>query len=80
LSVPLQDGRNQRKLFKDVKIDYSTSWHKQHWKSIQSVYGKSPYFEYYGETVKSLLDKKQAFLFDMNIDILNCFKKLLAIF
>ena len=31
----------------DIQIDYIQKWQSQHWRSIQSAYGKSPYFEYY---------------------------------
>lgn len=79
LSVPLEDGRNQRRLIKDVKIDYSAPWHQRHWKSIQSVYGKSPFFEYYASPLKGLLEKKQIFLFDLNTEIFHWLKKILKI-
>ena len=31
----------------EIRIDYIQKWQNQHWRSIQSAYGKSPYFEYY---------------------------------
>ena len=32
LSVPLENGRNQRILLKDVKISHQQAWEKQHWR------------------------------------------------
>jgi hypothetical protein len=34
---------------KDVVIDAHTRWPLQHWRSIQSAYGKSAYWEYYAD-------------------------------
>ncbi len=42
LSVPVQKG-NRTQLIRDLKIDYSQSWLKDHWRTIASAYGKAPY-------------------------------------
>lgn len=54
-----------------VEIDYSQNWHKQHWKSIQSAYGKSPYFEHYAHRFEEIYKKEHLFLFDLNRDFLH---------
>ena len=66
LSVPLENGRNQKLLMKDVKISYSEKWQEQHWRSIYSCYGNSPFFEYYSESLKQLFSIKPIFLLDLN--------------
>lgn len=77
LSVPLDSGRNQRQLMRDVRISYSEDWQLQHWRTIESCYNRSPYFEYYRDGVWELLQKRQAFLLDRNLDILDWLKNLL---
>lgn len=67
LSVPLQNGRNQKSQTRDVKISYDQDWQEQHWRSIVSCYGKSPFFEYYKDSLKSLFQKKQEYLLDLNL-------------
>lgn len=67
LSVPLQNGRNQKSQTRDVKISYDQDWQEQHWRSIVSCYGKSPFFEYYQDSLKSLFQKKQEYLLDLNL-------------
>ena len=47
LTVPLENGREQKRLMKDVRISNAHSWQKQHWKTIESCYNKSPWFEFY---------------------------------
>jgi hypothetical protein len=66
LSVPLEKGRNQKLFIKDVKISYTENWREQHWRSILSCYGNSPFFEYYAESLQQLFSKKPNFLIDLN--------------
>jgi hypothetical protein len=46
LTIPLVKAR-QRKRTNDVLIAYDDNWRKIHWKSLESAYRSSPYFEYY---------------------------------
>ncbi len=46
-SVPLQDGRNQQLPVNEVMISDAEKWQARHFKSIQSAYNRSPFFEYY---------------------------------
>src|SRR5438067_444287 len=62
LTVPVHDSRKEIAI-RDVKIDHHISWERQHWQSIRSAYGKSPYFEHYAEKIEGLLKKKYNFLF-----------------
>ncbi len=47
LSIPLKDGRQQRRLITDVMIDNTVNWQLQHWRSITSCYARAPYFDYF---------------------------------
>jgi hypothetical protein len=77
LSVPLEKGRDQRQLVKDVKISQHEDWQKQHWRTIESCYSRSPFFEFYRDGVWELMQKKQVFLLDMNMAILAWLQKML---
>lgn len=66
LSVPLEAGRGQRALFKDVKISYKENWGLRHWRSIHDAYRRSPWFEYYAYTLETLFKERPAFLADWN--------------
>ena len=74
LSVPLAKGRGQKELTKDVRISYSEKWQEQHWRSIRSCYGNSPFFEFYEEGVKQLFNIQPVFLFDYNLQIFDWVK------
>lgn len=67
LSVPLEKGRNQKALIRDVRISYKDNWRLIHWRSIHDAYRKSPFFEWYMDDIKSLFEKKHEFLFDWNL-------------
>lgn len=70
LSVPLLKGKNEQQPIREVRIAYQQPWQTQHWQSIQSAYGKSPYFLYYADAFEALYQQKPALLFDWNVALL----------
>ncbi len=66
LSVPLEAGRGQRTLWKDVKISYRENWGLRHWRSIHDAYRRSPWFEYYAPTLEPLFGERPIYLEDWN--------------
>jgi hypothetical protein len=77
LSIPLAKGKHQQTSIKAVEIDNSLNWQLQHWRSIKTAYGNSPYFEYYGEDIKALYEKKYDLLFDFCLEAHNLMLELL---
>ena len=69
LSVPLEGGRNQKMISRDLKISQSYKWQNQHWKSIQLSYKKAPWFEYYFTDLETFYRTTYQNLFDWNLDI-----------
>jgi len=68
LSVPVSQGRNQKCLYKDVRVNNMDNWQKQHWRTLFSCYGKAPFFEYYRFWLEDFFMKRKfEFLFDMNL-------------
>ena len=67
LSIPLQEGRNQKALMKDVRINNSQKWQSGHWKSIVSCYNKSPWFEFYKDELNLLFERRFEFLLDWDL-------------
>lgn len=61
----------ERKPIQEKKISYDTDWQKIHWKSLESAYRRSPYFEFYEHKFLPLYQKKTPFLLDFNLEILN---------
>ena len=71
LSVPIEQGRNQKKPMRDIKISNRDKWQMQHWKSIVSCYNRSPWFEFYSDELVGLYGRPFTFLLDWN---LTCFE------
>ena len=66
LIVPIQRESGKTKV-KDIKIDHSQNWKKIHWKSLESAYRTSPYFEYYEHLFYPVYhENKLKFLLDLN--------------
>lgn len=64
---------------RDVKVDYSQAWMKRHWGAIVAAYGKAPFFEYFADDFNAVYQKKNAFLFDLNWELLTICLKLLRL-
>jgi hypothetical protein len=71
LTVPLDGGRNQKSVMKEVKILNTENWQDRHWKTITSCYNKSPWFDHYRGELENLYSLKFEFLIDWN---LRCFQ------
>lgn len=62
-------------LIKEVMIDQSQRWASNHWRAIQSGYGKAPFFEYYSDELHDAIFKRFDRLFDLNWELLTiCLK------
>lgn len=69
LTIPLVKAR-QRNLTKNMVITYDDNWRKIHWKSFESSYRSSPYFEYYEDDFHPFYHKKKyKYLIDFNTDL-----------
>lgn len=65
LNVPVKKPRNNCPL-DEVIIDYSENWQVKNWRTIETAYKNSPYFEYYDYLIKPLFDSKIERLLDLN--------------
>lgn len=53
-----------------IQIDYIQKWQNQHWRSFQSAYGKSPFYEYYRQEVEHLFHQSPDLLIDFSLPFL----------
>ena len=70
LTVPIHSS--SKILIKNIQIS-NERWQENHIKSLKSAYGSSPFFIYYFEDIKKIINKNHTFLIDLNIDILDYF-------
>jgi len=69
LSIPIMKGRSPGQLIRDVRIDYHENWQKLHFKSVESAYRHSPYYEFIIDDLVTFWTKRWEFLFDYNMAI-----------
>lgn len=76
LTVPLRKGKNQQQPIREVHIAYDEPWQIQHWRTIVTAYGNSPFFEHFSHLFEPFfLDKTYELLWDWNYDLLlQCLK------
>jgi len=65
ITVPLNKN-SKSKGIGTIMIDYSMSWQKNLWRTIVSAYGKSPFFEYYGDELKSKIFCGEKYICNFN--------------
>ena len=75
LSIPLEHGRNQRVPMKEVQIARGEDWQGRHWKSIQSAYNRSPFFDYYRDELEALFRLRSGLLMEWNLECLKWVKE-----
>lgn len=68
LNIPIKHvgGLQGRQLYKDVKLDNDYKWQQQHWRTLQTAYRTSPFFEYYEDDLEPLFIQKYDYLLDFN--------------
>jgi len=73
LSIPIKGGRGVKVPYGDVEIDNTQEWQKDHIRTITSIYGNAPYFQFYEMGLKELYDVKAIKLFEWNLMCLSYF-------
>lgn len=70
LTVPVEKGSFHKVKIKDLRIDNSRKWQREHLHAIRSAYNSSAFFEFYKDDVLKPLESGHKYLFDLNMDIL----------
>jgi hypothetical protein len=68
LNIPVNFSQKNRKNTEEIKVDNSSKWQSTHWKSIESAYKTSPFFEFYEDEFKDLFRTPKEFLLDFNLE------------
>ncbi|NAS11399.1 WbqC family protein [Poritiphilus flavus] len=69
LSIPIKHvgGEQGRQLTKDVRLENAYSWQRQHWRTLQTAYRTSPFFEFYEDDLAPLYHQEYTYLLDFNL-------------
>ena len=62
LHIPVHYTQKKRQKTSDIIIDNSSLWKANHWKSLESAYRTSPFFEFYEDDLRPLFENKDELL------------------
>jgi hypothetical protein len=71
LFIPVIKGSKYHTKIKDVKISYDFKWQSLHWKTLQTGYRNSAYFEYFEDEIAKFYHTETTYLFDYNLELLS---------
>ena len=67
LNIPVKHNKEGLKTpYKLIEIENVELWQNQHWRSIESAYKSSPFFEYYEDELKPFFTSPKTSLFELN--------------
>ena len=69
LNAPILHTKGARVKYKDIGVENSSPWQSHHWKSLQTAYSTSPFFEYYEDEIRYLFEEPVSSLFEHNVKI-----------
>lgn len=75
LSIPLESGREQRTPMNEVVIYNKEHWQTRHWRTLVSVYKRSPYFDHYEYELQPLFEQPYTSLTAFNMATIHWLKK-----
>jgi hypothetical protein len=79
LNIPIKHSKTVHQKYKDIKIEPSFNWQKQHFKSLEAAYRTSPFFEYFEDDIAPIFEKQHTFLYDLNIQLFEIVNQCLGI-
>ena len=80
LTIPISHNKFQKnQLDSEVKIFNDSSWQRDHWKSLESSYRSSPFFEFYEDDLYPFFHRTHEKLMDLNIALIKKIFSLLEI-
>ncbi|MDN3205671.1 WbqC family protein [Algoriphagus sediminis] len=78
LSIPIQ-GRRPAIPQEELMINFHEKWQLDHFRTIQSAYGKAPFFEHYFPYFQGFLENPPESLWNLNKGVLTVCLKLLGL-
>ncbi len=80
LGVPTKHLKDSvRRKTKDVLAEDISPWLYNHWKSLQTAYRTSPYFEFYEDDIAPLFNKNVSSLLTFNLEVIDVLMELIGL-
>ena len=69
LTIPVKHSKIKFPML-NAEIDNKIAWQKNHWRSIQTAYSSSPFFEFYKDSLEQVYNMKYTYLVKFNFDMI----------
>ena len=69
LTIPVKHSKIKFPML-NAEIDNKIAWQKNHWRSIQTAYSSSPFFEFYKDSLEKVYNQKYTYLVKFNFDMI----------
>lgn len=79
LTIPIVRGSASKMMIADTRIDYKTPWQRNHWKTIESAYGNSPFYLYYQDPIRDFYEQTIDRLIDFNLQLTQTILKMMKV-
>lgn len=70
LVIPVEHGNIRTSTIRDIRIDWSEPWLQRHKRALEAAYNSSAFFDYYRDDLFAVMDRRDTFLFDLNMRLL----------
>jgi hypothetical protein len=78
LNAPIKHNKKgDRLMVKDVELANDSNWLTVQWKSIETAYRTSPYFEFYEDDLRPFFEKEHKNLLEMTLESIDIVKDIL---
>ncbi len=77
LNIPVKHTKEAHQKTKDIIVDNDSDWQKQHFKSLETAYRSSPFFEFFEDEIRPFYEKKHKYLLDLNFESIAIISKCL---
>ncbi|MCR9264768.1 MAG: WbqC family protein [Flavobacteriaceae bacterium] len=69
LNIPIKHvgGKEGRQKYAEVEMDNSYPWKKIHWRTLETAYRTSPFFEFYEDDLRPLFEGTDTSLYHFNL-------------
>ena len=71
LSIPVVRRHGAKSKTSQITISTEELWVKNHWKSIESAYRRTPFYEFYADQIHDILFQDHKDLVDLNLKLTN---------
>jgi len=81
LNIPIKHagGKEGRQKYAHVEMDNSYPWKKIHWRTLETAYRTSPFFEFYEDDIRPLFEGPHTSLYDYNLKTIETIAECLGI-